>query len=117
MELETFITETLKSVIAGAVGSNVFAKENNALINPTLGFYDHSDQNLMWLDDVNQRKRVVTKIDFDVAVTASSEEESKVGGGLKIQVLNLGASSTNNAVNQTSSRIKFAVNVALPISD
>lgn len=117
MELEKFITETLKSVIAGAVGTNEFAKEHNALINPILSFHDRSDQNLMWLNDANDRKRIVTKIEFDVAVTTSSEEESKVGGGLKIQVLNLGASSSNNAINQTSSRIKFAVNVALPMAN
>ncbi len=117
MELENFITETLKSVIAGVMGSNDFAKQHNALINPILGFHDRSDQNLMGIRDANQRKRVVTKVDFDIAVTASTEEASKVGGGLKIQVLNLGASSTNNAVNQTSSRIKFAVNVALPIAE
>ena len=43
MELENFITETLKSIIAGTTNSNEFAKENDALINPVLGFYDKSE--------------------------------------------------------------------------
>ena len=114
MELENFISETIKSIIAGTVGSTEFAKEKNALINPLLGFHDNSDEGLLRINDAQQRKRIVSKIDFDVAVTASNEEGNKVGGGLKIQVLNLGASTSNNATNQTSSRIKFSVNIALP---
>lgn len=117
MELENFITETLKSIIAGASNSHEFAIENNAIINPLLGFHDQSDQGVIRMDDAKQRKRIVTKIDFDVAVTASSEEGNKVGGGIKIQVLSMGASTSNNAVNQTSSRIQFSVNIALPTQE
>ena len=68
----------------------------------------------MFLTNNKEIRRVVTKIDFDVAVTASNEEANKIGGGIKIQVLNLGGSSSNNALSQTSSRIKFSVNLALP---
>ena len=59
-------------------------------------------------------RRFLTQIDFDVAVSASSEEGNKIGGGLKIQVLNLGASTEETEKSQTISKIKFSLNIALP---
>ena len=113
MELDAFITETIKSIIKGVNDAHDFAIQNNAKINPIGGFYDKlSDKQL---SNHNGEKRItVTKIDFDVAVNASNEEKNNVGGGLKIQVLNVGASMTNNTTSHTSSRIKFDLNIVLP---
>lgn len=116
MELDEFITGTVKAIIKSINDTKEFAESNGAIINPiiTERIEDH-DQNLsIWRKDGKDGRRLLTKIDFDVAVQASNEEGSKVGGGLKIQVLSIGASSTNTEKNQTTSRIKFSLNVALP---
>lgn len=113
MELDTFIAETIKSIIKGVSDSQGFAKDNGSSINPIGGFHDKLSDKAIYNENTATRK-TVTKIEFDIAVTASNEESNKVGGGLKIQVLSLGASTANNITSQTSSRIKFDLNITLP---
>lgn len=116
MELDQFITGTIKSIIKSVNDTKEFAESNGAIINPVLmeRVEDHDQKSSIWRKDGQDGRRFLTKIDFDVAVQASNEEGNEVGGGLKIQVLSLGASSTNTEKNQTTSRIKFSLNVALP---
>ncbi|WP_031445847.1 hypothetical protein [Arenibacter algicola] len=116
MELDQFITTTIKSIIKSVNDTKEFAESNGAIINPVImeRIEDHDLTTSIWRKDGKDGRRSLTNIDFDVAVTASNEEESKIGGGLKIQVLNLGASTSENLTNETTSRIKFSLNVALP---
>lgn len=114
MELDEFISGTLKSIIKSINDTKEYAESNGAIINPILMEDKSNLEPSIWRKDRKDGRRFLTKVDFDVAVNASSEEGNKVGGGLKIQVLNLGASSTNTESNQTSSRIRFTLNVALP---
>ena len=114
MELDEFISGTLKSVIKAINDTKDFAESNGAIINPILLSHDGDRIPTIWRKDGKDGKRAMTKLEFDIAVIASNEEGNNIGGGLKIQVLNLGASSTNKETNQTSSRIKFDINVALP---
>lgn len=118
MELDQFISTSIKSVIKGINDVQDFASENGATINPLLmeaGFT--SSPNIYRKMGEGDGKRFLTKIDFDIAVTASNEDAQKAGGGLKIQVLSFGASTENKESNQTISRIKFEINVALKIGD
>lgn len=114
MELNEFITGALKSIISSINDTKDFAEENGAIINPILMEHEFDSNTTIWRKDGKDGRRALTSIDFDVAVIASNEEGNKLGGGLKIQVLSLGASSTNTEINQTTSRIKFSLNVALP---
>lgn len=112
MELEDFVSGTIKSIINSINNTKEFANNNAAIINPIIMENEYPAS--IWRKDGKDGRRLLTKIDFDIAVTATNEEGSKLGGGLKIQVLNLGASATNNETNQTSSRIKFSLDIALP---
>ena len=114
MELNEFISGTLQSIITAINESKDFAESNGAIINPIIMEHNFNANPTIFRKDGKDGKLSLTKIDFDIAVTVSNEEGSKVGGGIKIQVLNLGASSTNTETNQTTSRIKFSINVALP---
>ncbi len=116
MELDEFITTTVKSIIKSINDTKEFAESNGAIVNPIIMEEqdDHDQKNSIWRKDGKDGRRFLTKIDFDVAVLASNEEGSKLGGGLKIEVLNFGASTTESETNQTTSRIKFCLNVALP---
>lgn len=110
--MEDFISGTLKSIIKATNESMKFAKENGAIINPIRK--DVQNENYMWRIDGEDGKRGVTRIDFDVAVTVTNEEGNKVGGGLKVQVLQVGGSKNTSETNQTNSRICFSLDVALP---
>ncbi|KIC02817.1 hypothetical protein OA88_06750 [Flavobacterium sp. JRM] len=114
MELDQFITATLTSIIKSINDSKEFAESNGAIVNPILMEGEYEKFTSIWRKDGKDGKRVLTKIDFDIAVTVSNEEGSKVGGGIKVQVFSLGASSTETEKNQTTSRIKFTLDVALP---
>ena len=116
MELDVFISKTLESIIKAINDSSKFAEENGAIINPIImesgDDYDYSTT--IWRKDKKDGRRALTKLEFDIAVTASKEAGSKVGGGIKVQVLNLGGSASNTDINQTSSRLRFTLNVAFP---
>lgn len=116
MELDEFISTTLKSIIKSVNDSKEFAESNGAIINPIIMEHkdDHDQATSIWRKDDQDGRRSLTKVDFDIAVTAANEEGSKVGGGLKIHVFSLGASATESETNQTTSKIKFSLNVALP---
>lgn len=114
MELDEFISGTIKSIIKSITDMKDFAEINGALINPILMENKYDENTSIWRKDGKDGRRSLSKIDFDIAANASSEEGSRIGGGLKIQVLNIGASSTNTETNQTTSRIKFSLNIALP---
>lgn len=114
MELDVFITETIKAISNGIINAQTFGKENGILVNPMGGFYDKFAEHVLLVRGGNDGKKTITKIDFDIAVTASDEDSNKVGGGLKIQIFNADASTTTSTTNQTTSKIKFQINVALP---
>lgn len=114
MELDEFISTTVKSIIKSINDSKEYAEANGAIINPIIMEHNYDAYHSIWRKDGKDGRRGLTKIDFDVAVTASSEEGNKVGGGIKVQVFSLGASSTETEKNQTISRIKFSLDVALP---
>jgi len=92
MELDQFITTTIKSIIKSVNDTKEYAESNGAITNPVImgRVADHDQTTSIWRKD---GRRSLTNIDFDIAVAASNEEESKIGGGLKIQVINLGAST------------------------
>ena len=113
MELNEFISGTIESIIKAINDTKEYAEKNGAIINPIINGMAH-EETAIWRKDGKDGRRFLTKIEFDIAVVASNEKGKKVGGGLKIQVINLGASSTNTKSNQTSSRIKFDINIALP---
>lgn len=114
MELQDFITETIKSITNGVINAQEFDTENGTLVNPIGGPYDKLSEHSLIIKGNGGGQKAITKIDFDIAVTVSSEDTTKVGGGLKIQIFNADASTASNITNQTTSRIKFQVNVALP---
>ena len=114
MELDEFITGSIKSIIKSINDSMEYAESNGAIVNPILMENDYDPKTSIWRKDRKDGRRFLTTIDFDVAVNAINEEGNKVGGGIKIQVLNLGANTTTKESNQTSSRIKFSLNIALP---
>ncbi len=109
MNLDTFITESLKGIIKGVKESQDFAHQNEARINPQLEGWDMS-RTYATKDDLN----AVTPIEFDIAVTASNEKESSGKAGINVLSINLGGKRSDKKLTETVSRLKFTVNVALP---
>ena len=113
MQLETFISETLNSIISGIKGSQDFASKSGAIINPVkhptsthTPNYHHTSGGV-----VNY-----TKIDFDIAVSAASEKDSSIGGGIKVLSVGISGDTKSKDKDETVSRISFSVDVVLPYS-
>ncbi|MBY8963448.1 hypothetical protein KJK34_11850 [Flavobacterium sp. D11R37] len=116
MELETFISETIKSIIKGVNSTQEFANESNAVINPLVPTDDKVSQNCITYPN-DHRKRIITKIDFDIDVVVSSNNSNETGGGIKLQVINFGGKNSATESNQTSSNLKFEINMLLPYQE
>ena len=116
MTLQEFVTESLKSIINAVSDIQEFAKEKNAIVNPTRNHDGarKSENMWMWRGNGEDGIRPVTKIDFDVAVVVGTEENSKLGGGLSIQIFKASAETKSSDANQITSRISFAIDGALP---
>jgi hypothetical protein len=114
MQLDEFISETLKAIIKGTKDSQEFAKENRAVVNPQIIGPSGGTKYIRM--DRDENNSIISDIDFDVAVTASSKQESGIGGGINVLSINLRGKKEETDLHQTVSRIKFTITVALPSS-
>jgi hypothetical protein len=59
----------------------------------------------------------MTIVRFDVAVTAETSDAVKGGGGFKVAVLSLGASSEAAEKSVAATRVQFSIPIVLPATD
>ena len=103
MKLQDFVKESLLQVINGVNDANAALDDNTGSINPRgRGVEKGRSVNGSPIQDVQ----------FDVAISVT--EGSEVGAGLT--VMGIGAKAGLSESTGSISRIKFAVPVALPIS-
>ncbi len=107
MELETFISETLRQIVKGVktaqqhedcAGAKIVPKTLDNRVSGTKSYLDEK----------------IEKIEFDVAVTVTEESEKKGGIGVLTGVLGVGAHASANSAIGSVSRIKFCVPLVLP---
>ncbi|KKU11764.1 MAG: hypothetical protein UX17_C0068G0008 [Parcubacteria group bacterium GW2011_GWC2_45_7] len=94
MDLENFIKETLVAIKKGVVGAN---KEFETSVRNSFLMYSKSADESM--------------INFDVALTVSSEGGVSGGAGIKVAGVNIGGEKNNKNSQEAVSRIKFCVQV------
>jgi len=107
MELKEFVRESLLQII-GAV-REAQAQCADAEINPIV-LDSHGGRRQ------SARGNDVQDVQFDVAVTATDAGEKKAGIGI-VAAIGIGASLQSATTNESVSRIKFAVTIALPSGD
>jgi len=112
MQLDEFITETLKALVKGVKDAQAFAKDNGARINPVINGGGQNGRHVKIGSSENAT--TISNIDFDVAVTASTKQESGISGGINVLSLTLGGKAADTDVHQTVSRIKVTIQAALP---
>lgn len=111
MNLKDFIIKGAISDITEAV-SEAMETNNGAIINPTLPYYRDTKT-----VEYNDKFRLLTEINFDIAVTVeeSANIEGKIGGG--ITILSAKAETQQAARTNNVSRITFPLFVALPATE
>lgn len=96
MELKEFVSQTLIQIIEGIKIAQNHSTETNADI-ASGGVYE--------------------KIEFDVAVTTTDTTEARVGAGIFVAAVSLGAQAKGGVTNQTLSHIRFSVPMYLPYEE
>jgi len=112
MQLDEFVSQTLKQVIDGVSAAQSYGKSKNANINPSSARMDSKAAGYSFCVETGIP---LQDVEFDVAVTVTESIETSEGDK------NVGAisvSSLNQSSNQSSSvsRIKFKVPILLPNS-
>lgn len=115
MELKAFVEETLRQLIDGVSSVREFANDKGAVINPqTLEFVSNSGQSDMWCDVTG---RISSKVEFDIAVTATETSETRGRAGVFLAPFKFGAEGKSDSSNQNVSRIRFSIQTLLPTSE
>lgn len=116
MELQQFVSESLRQIMAGIVDAQKAVEDIGGLIAPSNSDYQYDKAGTRYVQPPGRDKppREMTVIDFDVAVTVTEGSQSKGGVGVVMAVLALGGSRQSEATAESVSRIKFGVPVSLP---
>ena len=114
MDLKEFITETITGIVEATSELQQKYEEKGVIINPPLSL---QDPKLYQEGGPSHIYRSVETVEFDVAVSAETETGGGGKVGLRILSVEAGADGTHNARNETVSRVKFSVPIALHPSD
>lgn len=115
MELQKFVSKTLREVMAGVRDAQEYATTIGAEVNPAVGEAKVEDNPSYVGVRVGRTGFVpVKQIEFDIAVTSSDSAEQRVGAGIFVVNFGAGVKSTSNASDSSISRVRFGVPVAFP---
>ena len=109
MDLQTFVAESLKEIIAAVKEAGAYAVTEGAEINPAQDSWDDHVQRFDGLTG-----RAVSDVAFDIAVVAQEDKKTKGGIGVVVGTLALGSQGESGALSQSTSRVKLSVPVVLP---
>lgn len=113
MELKTFVSQALSSIVEGVVEAQSATAKHRACINP--GGLMRSTQGVstdaVWDNDTNNFARLVT---FDVAVSVEEGTTTSAKIGVVAGFFGLGAQGASASKEQAISRIQFSIPVLLP---
>ena len=121
MELNDFVTETIKHIIEGVKSAQEQIQYGYQIINPplggkheikdskVLGFHaSHSPPNSM---------KIVSSVEFDVAIATTKQSKAKSGVGIVVASIGAATQKQKEQSDALQSRIKFIVPLSLPFHD
>ncbi|MFQ7266179.1 MAG: hypothetical protein ACLRPS_04805 [Paraprevotella clara] len=103
MDLQEFVSETIKAIISGTRDAQEFAAKNDACVNP-YEFGTRTPEHVIDMGDGTLS--IVQPISFDLCIEDTSSKKGKAG----IQVVSGKYESESKATN----RVKFSIAVSLP---
>ncbi|RCW19650.1 hypothetical protein DET53_12010 [Vibrio parahaemolyticus] len=118
MELQGFISQTIQEIARGVFDAKEKLSDTNAVVNPQDFALKEGNSvafGRLHSDDISRDdKKVVQKLELDIAITV--DETSKSGASGKISVLSIGVGGETESTNQSSSvsRVKFVVPMVFP---
>ncbi|WP_351189333.1 hypothetical protein [Shewanella sp. TB4-MNA-CIBAN-0142] len=112
MQLDEFVSQTLKQVIDGVSDAQKYGALRNANINPSSARMDSKAAGYIFCA---QTGVPLQEVEFDIAVTVS-ESNTTSDGDKSIGAISVTAANQASNQNSSVSRIKFKVPILLPNS-
>lgn len=109
MELNEFIKETLLQITQGVKEAQEAVQDHNGIVNPA-----EVNGSTMLSTHVEDKKRLVQVVDFEVGLTATDETNSKKGIGVALGAIKGDAGNNKGSKNTTATKIKFSIPIVLP---
>ena len=111
MDIKDFVKESLMEIADSINEVNMELKEKGTYI----PYGDMVGEGVLFSVIKGKETRHFIKVEFDLAVTVSHEQNTSGGGGLSIASLaNMGVKSEDKDGKEEISRIKFMIPMALP---
>jgi len=111
MNIEDFVSESLVQITKGVISAQRQLDDTKALVNPLMRTISEKHK----IAEAEMRSgHVVSFVEFDMAVTATKDKETKGGIGVVAGVFTLGSVGKSDAASGSESRIKFSVPLLLP---
>jgi hypothetical protein len=119
MNLQDFIKETLVQIARGIEGAAAELQGSKAIVNPrNVQTRTDVDTDVYGFLDTHEKfYKAVQKVEFDVAVTASTGTATKGGIGIMVGTIGLGSQGKSESQDSSISRIKFLVPMVFPMED
>lgn len=112
MELKEFIAEALAQIAGGVVDAQDRVRSGGGFVNPTVRGAQRDGSLFAYLPN----GQYVFLVDFDVAISASSGTGTNAGAKLSVvSLLSLNAGGQSIQSQETISRVRFKVPLALPV--
>jgi len=112
MDLKEFTRETLIQIVDGIVEADPVLSNHNAFV-PVSNFRSNGTFAMSYSE--NGAEHNVINVDFDVAVSVQETSDRNNGAQISLlQIASLGYSNDKSLANQTVSRVKFSIPLALP---
>lgn len=113
MDLNDFITTTLKQIVQGVVGAQDAISKLNGAVNPAISSYNPQAQSHF---GTIEPARPVFLVEFDVAISVVEGGERNAAGKLQVaSVLSLGGGAQSSHSSSSTNRLSFKVPLALPV--
>jgi hypothetical protein len=117
MELKDFIKSSLIEICQAIEEANKELEDSEAIINPGCIQINSEGSQAYGRQSnkaIHEERKLVQKIDFDVAVYA--QEGEKAGGGAKISIASIGfgANAEVSSANKSETRLRFSIPVIYP---
>ena len=116
MELKEFINQTFTEIFEGVKSAQNSLQQTGGSVNPITDSAIPSTHPLYFgMSRIeNPPKDRVFLLEFDIAVDAEESKSDKVGAGVFLASIGLGAQSSGSLANKLVNRIKFVVPYSLP---
>jgi len=117
MELSEFVKQSLTQIVQGVKDSQGEIRRQGGFANPAIFSSASGQASATHFGTVSDGQNVLL-VDFDVALTVTDATELGAGGKLSVASLfKAEAGGKNKSINESTSRIKFKVPLALPVDE